>query len=267
MPPLPLFDDHVHTTCSIDGHNTVLELGQAALEKGLAGLAITDHFDTDPADPGYGHYDFDQIARAAEQARRAFAGRLSILIGAEVCFQPVFARRIADFLQACPLDFALGSAHYVQREFVHEPYFARRTPEEAYSAYLQAVEETVASGLFDALGHLDLAKRYATPVYGPFDPQPYWAQIERILRLLIARGMALEINTSGWRQPPGEPYPGEAVLRRYAELGGMRITIGADSHRAEQVGFAVERACLLVRRLGFTHLTRYVRRQPQLIPL
>ena len=52
------YDLHTHSTCS-DGTNTITENVQLALERGLTGLAITDHDTTD----GY-----DEAAAAAEGA-------------------------------------------------------------------------------------------------------------------------------------------------------------------------------------------------------
>ncbi len=252
---------------SPDAETPVEALCQAALERGLAGLAITDHLDTEPADPGYGHFDLDRVCLETERARRAYGDRLDILVGAEFCFQPAFLARIVAFVQDSRLDFALGSVHWVRREMVDASYLERHGLEVGCAAYFAAVEQAVACGLFDAIAHLDLPKRHAIAAFGRFDPRPHWARIERILSLMIERGTALEINTSGWRQAPGEPLPGEAILRRYRELGGTRITIGADSHRAADLGCDVERAQHLARRLGFTHVTRFVQRQPVLIPL
>ncbi len=266
MPPAPLYDDHVHSCFSIDGHDSVEDLCRAAAGAGLAGLTLTDHFDTEPSDLGYGRYDHAQIARAVEHARREVPG-LDLGLGAEICFQAPFARRVRAFLRACLLDFCLGSAHYVRHEFVDPAFFAQRSATAAYGAYLGAVEDVVSSGLFDALAHLDLAKRHGTRLAGPFDPEPHWPRIERILRGLIEQGMALEINASGWRQGPGEPYPGEAILARYRALGGTRITVGSDAHRARRVGDGVHRAYDLARRLGFTHVTRYRERRPELVPV
>jgi len=252
---------------SPDAQDGVEVLCRTAIDRGLAGLAFTDHFDTEPADPGYGYYDFDRLSLAVKEARRTWGGRLQLLVGAEVCFQPVFLPRIVAFLRACPLDFVLGSVHWIDREFIDGAYFARHSPAEAYAAYFATVEQAVASGLFDAIGHFDLPKRHSVARHGPFDPRPHWPQIERILRLMVEQGTALEINTSGWRLAVGEPHPAEAILRRYRELGGTRITIGADSHRAADLGRDIARAHDLARAAGFAHLTRFVERQPVLIPL
>ena len=84
---------------------------------------------------------------------------------------------------------------------------------------------------------------------------------------MVERGAALEINTSGGRRGPGEPLPGEAILRRYYELGGRMITIGTDAHTARSLGSDVVRAQELARSIGFRYVTRFVGRQPQFIPL
>jgi len=262
-----LFDDHVHSSMSPDARDGVAALCDVALERGLAGLAITDHFDTEPADPGYGHYDCDRLSREVEQARRAYEGRLAILVGAEICFQPVFLPRIVAFLDACPLDFALGSVHWIERELVDRAYLAQHGADAAYEGYLRIVEQAVGTGLFDAIAHLDLPKRHLPPEHGLVDLRPHWAALERILKLMVEQGTALEINVSGWRHGLGEPLPCEAVVRRYRELGGTRITIGTDSHRIGVLGRDIARGQELARRAGFTHVTRFVGRRPLSMPI
>ena len=63
-----LFDDHTHSRFSCDARDSVLALCQAAIAAGLKGLAITDQFDTEPGDEGYGRYDLAAISRAIEEA-------------------------------------------------------------------------------------------------------------------------------------------------------------------------------------------------------
>ncbi|MGQ9680980.1 MAG: histidinol-phosphatase HisJ family protein [Anaerolineae bacterium] len=263
-----LYDDHLHSVHSCDATAPVPVLCAAARAKGLAGLTVTDHLDTDPRDSGYCFYNYDALARACSEARDAGPGSdLCILLGAEVDYQTPFHQRAADFLRACPLDLALGGAHYGQREYIDEAYFSRRAIRAAYDAYLGTVEDIVASGLFDALAHLDVAKRYGIRARAAFVVDEHWPRLERILLGVIQQGMALEVNASGYRQAPGEPYPGEAILRRYYELGGRRLTFGSDAHRPESVGAGIAEAQALARRLGFTQGTRYVQRRPVSYPL
>ncbi len=100
-------------------------------------------------------------------------------------------------------------------------------------------------------GHLDLVKRYGTACYGPFDPGQYRYEICDILQAAIQQGMAVEVNTSGWRQAPGEPYPSPAILTWYCQPGGERVTIGSDAHSIDHLGEGVASAQDLLRQIGF----------------
>ena len=43
-----MFDFHIHSRVSFDGHDTGRALAQAALDAGLKGICFTDHLDYDP---------------------------------------------------------------------------------------------------------------------------------------------------------------------------------------------------------------------------
>ncbi len=78
---------------------------------------------------------------------------------------------------------------------------------------------------------------------------------EPVLRALVDSGTGLEVNTSGLRQGPGETYPTEAIVRRYRELGGARVTAGSDAHRASTFAFGLEDGYRVLSRAGFKDLT------------
>jgi histidinol-phosphatase (PHP family) len=101
------------------------------------------------------------------------------------------------------------------------------------------VEAAARSGLFDALGHLDVVKRFLHPFVTPADLADAPELYEPILGALVDSGTALEINTSGLRHPVGETYPSAAVVARFREMGGRAVTVGSDAHRAEQFAWAL----------------------------
>ena len=72
--------------------------------------------------------------------------------------------------------------------------------------------------------------------FGPFAYERYADRIDLILEALIETGTALEVNTGGLWNGPGETYPGLEVVARYRELGGERLSVGSDAHRAADVG-------------------------------
>ncbi len=91
------------------------------------------------------------------------------------------------------------------------------------------------SGLFDAIGHIDVVKRYLYPHVMPaaFEAAP--ELYEPILRALVESGTALEVNTSGLRYAIGVTFPHPAIVTRFRELGGRAVTIGSDAHGAGPV--------------------------------
>ena len=48
-----MFDFHLHTHVSFDGHGTGDAVVQAAVKAGLREICFTDHRDYDPLDPNY----------------------------------------------------------------------------------------------------------------------------------------------------------------------------------------------------------------------
>ena len=63
------------------------------------------------------------------------------------------------------------------------------------------------------MGHIDFVKRYLVPHVTATDLAAAPELYEPILRALVETGTALEINTSGLRQPAGESYPSRGDRR------------------------------------------------------
>ena len=146
-------------------------------------------------------------------------------------------------------------------------FFGSHDQREAYLPYFEELLRAVQSGLGDVLGHFDLVKRYGTAHYGPFDPLHFEEEIRSVLQAASARGMVLEVNTSGLRQSPGEAYPGLPVLRWYRELGGEILTVGSDAHHSDHLGAGVRQALVLAREVGFRAIATFEARQTQWIDL
>ena len=67
-----MYDQHIHSRYSQDGHHDIMEIAQAAVERGLRGITITDHFDLCDAEIGYRFY-----LDCEQQRRRAFGKHLT----------------------------------------------------------------------------------------------------------------------------------------------------------------------------------------------
>lgn len=291
---IPPVDYHLHSTCSEDAFSSIADYCQRASELGFAEIGFCEHADFDPRDRSYGCFDYAAFRGQIETQRERSGHNLAVRAAVEVTYQASREQEIARFLADKRLDYVVGSVHLVEDvatltaaltkdaaaltasltkdaasltadwAMISERdrcrrYFEERTVQAAYRPYFAELRRAVASGLFDLIGHFDLVKRYGVNYYGPFDPAAFADQIHDILELAVDRGVGLEINTSGLRQPPRETFPGLAILRRYRQLGGEILTVGSDAHSTADLGRGIPQAVALARQAGFRAIALFER--------
>ena len=115
---------------------------------------------------------------------------------------------------------------------------------------------------FDSLGHLDYVVRYGAHQAEAYSYRKYAEEIDEILKHLISHGKGLEMNMAGMKYGLGFPNPHPDVIRRYKELGGEIVTIGADAHRPEHVAFDYEQAGEILISCGFSYYAEFKGRKP-----
>jgi histidinol-phosphatase (PHP family) len=260
-----LLDLHVHSTCSEDGTSSVADFAQRAAAMDLVEVGFCEHADFDPRDRGYGFLDLERYD-GEMAAARAEVPSIRLRQGVEITYQAVREGELSDWLAGHAWDMVVSSVHLVDYvddwAMISEPhssegYFASHSEREAFIPYFEELLRAARSGLGDVLGHFDLVKRFGTAVYGRFDPAAYEDEVRSVLRAAIEAGMGIEVNASGMRQRPGEPYPGLEVLRWYRELGGEVLTAGSDAHHVDDLGAGVGRALDLAREAGFRAITTF----------
>ncbi len=259
MTALPL-DAHLHTDLSPDSDVPIDVYAEAALAAGLGEMAITDHVDFEPGAPAFAYATFADRERMVRSAADRWGPRgVQIRFGVELTYDRSWEADIRAHLRRHAYDFTIGSVH----DRLESPYHPRRVREwvagrpmaEIVAPYFLEVEAAARSGLFDAIGHIDVVKRYLHPYVLPaaFAAQP--ELYDPILRALVDSGTALEVNTSGLRHPVGESYPPPAIVARFRELGGHAVTVGSDAHRAAQFGFGLPDGYAAISDAGIEALT------------
>jgi histidinol-phosphatase (PHP family) len=273
----PLMDLHVHSDNSVDGRSSIDQYVQRAAELGLAEVGFCEHGDLDPRDAGYNCLDVARYDREVACAARPSAERdVRLKQGVEITYQASREDEIRTWLAKGAWDYVMLSVHLVDYAdgwaIVSEPgamaaFFDSHSQRQAYGPYFDELLLAARSGLGDVLGHLDLVKRYGVVQYGPFDPGILEPEIRAVLGAAIASGMGLEINTSGWRQAPAEPYPALPVLGWYHEMGGEILTIGSDAHHTADLGAGIGKAVYLARAAGLSALATFKARQVRWIDI
>jgi histidinol-phosphatase (PHP family) len=257
---LPL-DAHVHTDLSPDSDVPIDNYARQAVERNIAEIAITDHVDFDPSAPAYSFSTFAQRERTVRDAAERWGPRgVAIRFGVEVTWDRRWETDIRDHLARHAYDFVIGSVHVYRdsvfsAEHVGPWVAAQRGLGDVVAPYFDEVAAGARTGLFDAMGHIDFVKRYLVPHVTPDQLAAAPELYDPILLALVESGTALEVNTSGLRQDAAESYPSAAIVARFHERGGERITVGSDAHRAEHFGWALDEGYAAARAAGFRAMT------------
>ncbi len=256
---LPL-DAHMHTDLSPDSSVPIDVYAAAAVERGIREIAITDHVDFEPGAPAFGYSTFADRERIVREAAERWGPQgVAIRFGVELTYDRAWEADIRDHLARHAYDFTIGSVH----DRVNSPYNARnvaawvdgRSLADIIAPSFDEVAAAARSGLFDAIGHIDVVKRYLYPHVMPaaFEAAP--ELYEPILRALVESGTALEVNTSGLRYAVGVTFPHAAIVARFRELGGRALTIGSDAHGAAQFASGLGDGYEIAATAGFEALT------------
>ena len=251
-------DFHMHCRFSTDSQAAPEAMCEAAAAKGLEEICFTDHQDLGFDDPTWFRFDPEAYFRELEAVKKAWAGRLEVHIGVEIGLipdDPRLAREAESLAKGYPWEFIIGSTHQIpvvidgQRCWVDpaDPADRRRSwdhfrsVKELMSVYYETVLQNLRQFDFcDTVGHIDYMNRYVPKGFLPYRYEDHAEQIDRILKTAIEKGTAIEVNTGGLYKGTGKTNPEDRIIRRYLELGGKKLTFGADAHRPEHVGFGFE---------------------------
>ena len=252
---------HVHSKLC-DGKNTLDELAVTAWKAGLKTLGFSGHSHT-PCDIEYCMTRSRTALYRAQVAKlkERYAGKMDILCGLEWDLN-------SDDDPAA-YDYTIGSAHYVRGPKTGRYYEIDFRPADlaaciqddfdgdglaVVEAYFRNVEQVVAHKP-TILGHFDLIKKInGGNKFFDEDAPRYHAAAGAALETAAAAGVVMEVNTSGvYRGYRKDFFPGEALLRRWRELGG-EVVITADAHEAKALTFGYEEAAAQLKDLGYDHV-------------
>jgi len=203
-----------------------------------------------------------------EQARDAFAGRLTIKIGLEADYYPGCEAYVKAMTASYDWDYIIGSVHYIGDWGFDNPDYIRTWDNwsitDAYVAYFDLVAASAASGLFDIIGHPDLIKKFGhRPAPGS---RPVIEAEESMLQAVLNSGTALEISSAGLRKPVLEIYPHHRIVARAAELG-IGFAYGSDAHAPGDVGHGTEACIEMLAASGIKTIARFEHRRRTMVSI
>jgi len=185
-----------------------------------------------------------------DRLRDAHRGQLRVHRALEFDYIPERHAALWSVVAAVPFDYMIGSVHFVGEDQDGAPWAYDVTREgfehglrqlyggdirRLVGAYYERVRGLAAWGQVAIMGHLDRIKKgNRDEHYFKEDESWYRREVEATLQACARAGLIVELNTVGWRNEVGRPYPSPWILRRCLDLG-MPLVVTADAHLPRRV--------------------------------
>ena len=264
-----LVDYHTHHYRCGHAQRQLAEYIEAAIAKGLTEIGLSDHspiyhFGDNPHPFPKTAMHQDELERYVQEMvelKERYAGRITVRLGIESDYILGWDEHYRELWRRYPLDYVIGSVHWLGRWNI----FSKSLPEgksraEVVEEYLRTTQAAAKSGIYQIIGHLDCLKTVGHMESG------LTPLVKETIDVLAEAGVAIELNTSGWRKVCNDCYPNRELLR-YAAERGVPVTLGSDAHSPDLVAADFDRALAELRATGYTHIAVFADRQRRLVPI
>lgn len=269
-------DNHIHSNCSPDAHNTMAEMMKASYEAGVRHICFTDHCDMDyyqTGEPDPCCFSFrDRMLEQYEEAVREKPEDMSLYLGLELGESNHNPELAAEIASSEELDYILGSLHNTKGS---QDFYEMQYPDEEFcrcllDSYMDELLELAELDCFDVMAHIGYPVRYIRKAgfSSNLSTATNGDKLEALLKRLIDNGKGIEINCAGYRNKYlNNCVPTYDILRMYKDLGGEIITVGSDAHRTQQAGSGLGRGFDILNELGYKYVTVFEKRKAKFIKL
>lgn len=241
-----LSDTHIHTSLCRHASGTMAEYVLSAIDRGLRRLVFLEHLE-EGINTAFRTWlteeDFDDYFEEGLRLQKRFADRIEVGLGVEVGYNPDFAEQILERLGRRTWDRVGLSCHFIKVDGHNEhlnvlsknrrtiDFIERYGSHRLLSRYFVTLTEGVRTIPADVLCHLDAGLRHQPKIRLE---DSHWEQIDILLDEVKRAGMALEINTSGYKYR-GFPFPLPEIIA-LARNKAIPLELGSDAHSPSEVG-------------------------------
>jgi histidinol-phosphatase (PHP family) len=278
-----MIDYHIHSNHSPDAEGTIPAYCEKAIRLGLKEICFTNHAEMDPAradniirfdgrDEPLTNPALVRLHNEVFAARDLYATRgLTVKSGIEIGFFSGMEERLAEMITDIEYDFLMGSIHCLDHACIdssreYKDYFSKHTARNLIDEYYAEILNLAESRLFDAMGHIDVYKKYGINFYGPdieYQPKDVMAAIFDALR---RNELGLEINAAGLRRIH-QFYPSPEIMKLARDRKVERLTIGSDCHQVDDLGNGIKEAVEYAKSFGFSRLFAFEKRKPIIVKI
>jgi histidinol-phosphatase (PHP family) len=254
-------DYHMHSLFS-DGRSEPEEYVGAAIAAGLSEIGFSEHLTLfkEPDDWNMDPVNMNTYISHLESLRRR-TKNIKIKTGLEVDFFSGKEDKTRDFLSPLPLDYIIGSVHFLGEKTVDygPEFYEGKNINKLYETYFDTVCTAVKSGIFDIIGHCDLIR-----IYG-FKPSLELDPLYRKLAKTMKIHDVFEVNTNGRNRPIADFYPDRRFLHIFREEN-VRVCVNSDAHMPARVAQYFDEAYELLKSVGYTEMAVFEKRKRTMVP-
>ncbi|MBQ2656985.1 MAG: histidinol-phosphatase HisJ family protein [Erysipelotrichaceae bacterium] len=280
-------DYHVHSEFSDDSREPMENQIERAIELGLDEICFTDHvdygikkdweegdikwrsgdgvsYDPNTLDP-FANVNYPEYFWKLLRMKETYKGKITIKKGLEFGIQTITLDAYERLYEKYKddLDFVLLSVHQIDnKEFWPQDFQRGKTQKESNELYYKEIYEIQKRFKhYSVLAHLDMIVRYDNQGVYPFENVK--DIIAEILKLAIADGKGIEMNTSSWHYSLNDTTPSRAILKLYKDLGGRIITVGSDGHTTRYLADHIQDGYRILKEIGFKEICTFDHMEPK----
>jgi histidinol-phosphatase (PHP family) len=264
-----LVDYHTHTPRCKHAAGPMEAYVERAISLGLREIGFSDH---NPLPDNIGinvrmeEAELDAYVADVLRLQERYRGTIQVRLGLEMDYIEGLEPYLETQRRRHPWDYVIGSVHYLDRDGrqLSWPRNYGGDIHAVYDRYYALVRQLARTGFYDIVAHFDLPKRTGIPA-----TERQAETVTTTLQELARTGMAVEINTSGFRHPElavAEPYPNAAIVAEAMSLG-VPLLVNSDAHSPGDVGTAFVEMEIMLKSLGCKTLSRYAAGQRFTYPL
>jgi histidinol-phosphatase (PHP family) len=255
-------DYHMHS-CYSDGRSAPEDYIAPAITAGLSEIGFSEHLTLfkDLEDWNMNPENISLYINHIETLRNNIKN-IKIKTSLEVDFFAGKEEEISAYLSSLPLDYIIGSVHYLGEKTVDvgPEFYEGKSIDRLFESYFDSVSAAAASGLFDIIGHCDLIRIFG---YKPSsDQEPLYRKLAKTMKI---HNVAFEVNTNGRNRPLADFYPDRKFLHIFLEEN-IPVCVNSDAHMPSRVGQYFDEAYELLRYVGFTEMAVFDKRVRHMVP-
>jgi histidinol-phosphatase (PHP family) len=254
-------DYHMHS-CYSDGRSVPEDYIAPAIAAGLSEIGFSEHLTLfkNLEEWNMNPVNISPYINHIETLRNSIKN-IIIKTGLEVDFFAGKEEEIRSFLSPLPLDYIIGSVHYLGENTVDvgPEFYEGKSIDRLFESYLDSVSVAVSSDLFDIIGHCDLIRIFG---YKPSSDQE--SLYRKLAVTMKEHNVVFELNTNGRNRPLADFYPDRKFLHIFREEN-VPVCVNSDAHMPSRVGQYFDEAYELLRYVGFTEMAVFDKRVRRMV--